>query len=214
MTEGHRRILELVVLRNGQQLECFLPPSATGNIPKSVKQHKKSTPNIHTIVWMNIVTVTNVIRNAITFQRFSIRFTTEEIAFVQNLLNKQPEVFGEINNNVQNILSDGQLTYHDVPELILVLAKLYYDHLVEKMIYDVDVIRMVQFTIDALLESGLLPIPGLEVMLIEKLVDASLALLDANVKNIQKSGTWIQWISKTCKYCAICLTSVLGKLIL
>ena len=82
------------------------------------------------------------------------------------------------------------------------------------MIYDVDVIRMIQFTIDALLESGLLPIPGLEVMLIEKLVDASLALLDANVKNIQKSGTWIQWISKTCKYCAICLTSVLGKLIL
>ena len=67
---------------------------------------------------MNIVTVTNVIRNAITFQRFSIRFTTEEIAFVQNLLNKQPEVFGEINNNVQNILSDGQLTYHDVPELV------------------------------------------------------------------------------------------------
>ena len=169
---------------------------------------------MHTIVCMNIVTVTKVIREAITFQRFSIRFTTEEIAFVQNLLNKQPEVFGEINNNVQNILSDGQLTYHDVPELILVLAKLYYDHLVEKMIYDVDVIRMVQFTIDALLESGLLPIPGLEVMLIEKLVDASLALLDANVKNIQKSGTWIQWISKTCKYCAICLTSVLGKLIL
>lgn len=136
---------------------------------------------------------------ASTSDKYCAHLTPTEVAFVNNLLKDHPEVFHQIQATVTDILADGKLNLHDLPKVVLMISQIYHAHLVKNVVHHVGVIHMVKFTLDALLESGVVPLPELEITLIQKVVDASLDLLQTNVHVVPgKCSGFTSWVRRVC----------------
>ena len=109
-----------------------------------------------------------------------------EIDFLNNLINHSPEILDNITVEIHNIVEDGKIDYHDIPQIILLLSNMYKNHIFGKVVEDVGVSNIVKFTIDTFLQSGILPLPNLELQIIQKLVDSSIDLLKMNTEVIKK----------------------------
>jgi len=136
---------------------------------------------------------------ASTSDTYCAHLTPTEVAFVKNLLQDHPEVFHQIQATVTDIVADGKLNLHDLPKVVLLISQIYHAHLVENVVHHVGVIHLVKFTVDALLESGAVPLPDLEIALIKKVVDASLDLLQTNVHVVPgKCSGFTSWVRRVC----------------
>jgi len=136
---------------------------------------------------------------ASTSDTYCAHLTPTEVAFVKNLLQDHPEVFHLIRASVTDIVADGKLNLHDLPKVVLLISQIYHAHLVKNVVHHVGVVHLVKFTVDALLESGAVPLPDLEITLIKKVVDASLDLLQTNVHVVPgKCSGFTGWMRRVC----------------
>ena len=103
---------------------------------------------------------------------------------MHSLLRDHPDVFRKIQGTVDEIMADGKVDIFDLPNLIRLCSQIYHEHLVGYAIQHVGVISLIQFTLDALLDSGILPIHGGAKDILKKVIDSSLELLNANVSSI------------------------------
>jgi len=88
----------------------------------------------------------------------SITLNLDEIKYVQGLLQTNPEVFNKIADTVNNIMSDGKIDLHDLPQLLLLITQIYNSNLIHSLLNNVDII---QYTLDSLLSYDLLPLPNI-----------------------------------------------------
>jgi len=115
----------------------------------------------------------------------SITLNLDEIKYVQGLLQTNPEVFNKIADTVNNIMSDGKIDLHDLPQLLLLITQIYNSNLIHSLLNNVDIINIIQYTIDSLLSSDLLPLPNIEVKTIKSIIDTSINLLRLNIIPIE-----------------------------
>ena len=115
----------------------------------------------------------------------SITLNLDEIKYVQGLLQTNPEVFDKITDTVNNIMSDGKIDLHDLPKLLLLITQIYNSNLIHSLLNNVDIINIIQYTIDSLLSSDLLPLPNIEVKTIKSIIDTSINLLRLNIIPIE-----------------------------
>ena len=109
-----------------------------------------------------------------------------EIKLLNHLISEFPESLNAITEEIKVIENKGSFSYHDIPQIILIIVKVYKTHILQNAVKSVGTLGLVQFTIDALLESGILPISGIELYVIEKLVDVSVSLLKTNPDVVHK----------------------------
>ena len=116
--------------------------------------------------------------------KYAIHITDQEKDFVQKLAKNNPEIFGEIQKTINDIMSDGKIDLHDVPKIVLLVSQIMKNHVIENAVKHIKIVSVVRFIIDSLLDSGFLPLPNIEIQIIKKIVDSSLDLLkmDTNVK--------------------------------
>jgi hypothetical protein len=122
--------------------------------------------------------------NALTKEKYTMNLSHQEIKFMHDLLNDHPDVFRKIQGTVDAIMADGKVDIFDLPNLIRLCSQIYHEHLVGYAIQHVGVISLIQFTLDALLDSGILPVNGIAKEILKKVIDSSLELLNANVSSI------------------------------
>jgi hypothetical protein len=119
-----------------------------------------------------------------------IELTKAEIEYLKIIINKQPDLFDNINNSINSIISDGKIDLHDIPEIILLISNIINSHIIENLIEDVGLINIVKFIIDSIIDSNLLPIPVIEKIIIKKIVDTSISLLKLNSNFIKKKTVY------------------------
>lgn len=123
---------------------------------------------------------------------YAHKLNVQEIRFMQILLRDHPEAFRDIQCIMEEIMADGRVDIFDLPNLIRLCSQIYHHRLVGYAIQQVGVISLVRFTLDALLDSGLLPVNGAARDVLKKVIDSSLDLLATNVSEIpvliKKSG--------------------------
>jgi len=100
-----------------------------------------------------------------------------EVKFLHSLLDKSPDTVNGIVAQIEQITSDGQIAFHEIPQLVLLIVDAFKSHAIQNSIHSVGVLGIVKFTIDGLLQSGLIPLPQMELDLIQKVIDTSLDLL-------------------------------------
>jgi hypothetical protein len=127
-----------------------------------------------------------------------------EVMFMQNLLRDRPEVFSKIQGTVDSIMADGKVDIFDVPQLIHLCSQIYHEHVVSYVVHEVGVISLIRFTVDALLDSGILPVHGVAKDVIKKVVDTSLELLRANVTVQSVKSCWDRFFRCGCTGCTGC----------
>lgn len=73
-----------------------------------------------------------------------------EKAYLKKLLYEHPEVFDKIIKSFDVILSDRNIDLHNISQIILLISNIYNFNLLEKMLEKVDMVNIVQFTIDSI----------------------------------------------------------------
>ena len=119
-------------------------------------------------------------------ENFSVTLTQEEIDYIHQLLMRYPETTKKINHLFDEMVIKRMFDLHDIPTIILVISEIYQSHIVDNEIKNINLFNLLQFTIDTILESQMIPLPELELKLIQKIVDSSMGLLKMNVnKEVQ-----------------------------
>ena len=152
--------------------------TATEVVTETTNAHSKT----HTVS-LNLLT-TVLIKNLGNIE-LPVNLSPVEIKFLQALINSNPEMFETIATSVGNIVKNEQISLHDIPHIIIALSNIYKSHFPTK-ITGVDLINVVQYTIDCILDSGLIPLPDIEQHIIKSVVDASINLLRMHIGAIEE----------------------------
>ena len=140
---------------------------------------------------MTATGIVNVLKNNLQNDKYSVHLSPHDIKYVDTLLESNPEMFNQIHSMVDEIISDGVLDIHDIPKIVLLISKIYKTNLIGEFIKKVKILSVIRFTVDSLLDSGLVPLPEIEIIIIKKIVDVSIDLLSTNVHRIEEE-------TKTC----------------
>jgi hypothetical protein len=143
-----------------------------------------------------------VIRGALTQDKYAVHLSVHEVAFMQTLLRDHPDVFRKMHETMDAIMADGKMDIFDVPQLVRLCSQMYHAHVVDYVMHEVGVISLIRFTLDALLDSGLLPVHGATKDVIKKVIDTSLDLLRTNVTNERVASFWYRFYG--CFRCTKC----------
>ena len=131
-------------------------------------------PNLLTIISM-----------AIDSQKLTLQLNPNEIQYIKNVLENDPELLHCIGSSINDIIVDGKLDIYDIPRVIRLISEFYKSHCIDRVIEDVGIINIVKFTVDSIIEFNFLPLPNIERELIKKIVDQSLDLLSLNIEFIK-----------------------------
>jgi hypothetical protein len=118
-----------------------------------------------------------------------ITLTPVEINLLTYILSRSPEYVDAIADEVNKIVRQGRIELHDIPDIILLIVDIYKTKFSEHDINIADIAGIVKFTVDALLHSGVLPLPEIEIEIIEKLLDSSIALLKTSPRVVSSMET-------------------------
>ena len=110
----------------------------------------------------------------------------DEITFLQNVIKDQPEILSSIIAKINAIFNDGNIHYHDIPKIVLLLSTVYKEHLLEKPVENVALLNIVKFSANTLLKKDVIPLPELDLVIIQKLIDSSIDLLKMEIEIVQK----------------------------
>jgi hypothetical protein len=125
--------------------------------------------------------IIHVLQEALFSDTYCIHLSEKEHAFMHDLLQDHPEVFGKIQATVEEIISDDKVDLHDIPKIVLLCSEIYHQHLILFLAQEVGVINLMRFTLDALIDSGIIPVPPILISIVKGIVDISMNLLAANV---------------------------------
>ena len=125
--------------------------------------------------------IIEVLKTELTSDRYVFHLTQKEVIFMNDLLNQHPEIFGKIQKTLDDIISDDKLDFHDIPKIVLLISQIYHEHLIGYIVQEVGIINILKLTLDALLESGIIPVPGFALSIVKGVVDVSLDLLNTVV---------------------------------
>jgi hypothetical protein len=118
--------------------------------------------------------------------KYGLILAPNEIKYVQALLNKMPEKFNAIHKTIDDILEDGQVNIHDIPKMVLLISQIYKQNVIPQLVKTIDMFKIVRFTLDALFDSGILPISSFETQVIQRVVDSSLDLLALELPKVEE----------------------------
>jgi hypothetical protein len=113
---------------------------------------------------------------------YPLIISIEEINYIRSIFLHYPETGYKINKILDDIVTDGKLDLQDIPNIVLLVTEIYKSHIIENEIQHVTILNLVQFTMNTLLNSGLLPLPNMEIEIIKKLADLSITLLKTDIK--------------------------------
>lgn len=116
-----------------------------------------------------------------------------EIAYVKTLAQEDPVVLNSISESLNKIVADGKVNIHDIPEIVLVISNIVKINF-RKIVNNISILSVAEYILHAILDSGLLPIPGVQKEILSKVVSVSFQLLDTDAKAIE-AGCKKCWFS-------------------
>jgi len=115
-------------------------------------------------------------------KKISISLNPNEIRYIKKMVDDHPEIFDKISIQINDLIQEKILGIHDLPQIIIIISNVYNSNIISEIRYKVDIINVVQYTIDSILDCDLIPLPEIEESIIKKIVDSSINLLRMNIK--------------------------------
>lgn len=130
---------------------------------------------------MLIQSLSTTLLNRIQINNLSINISDDEIKYLKNIINTDPTIISNIQNDINSIIEDNKIDYKDIPKIVLLISDIFSDHLIENKISPAGIINIIKFILDTLIDYNLLPIPNIEKIIAKQLIDSSLSLLSKNI---------------------------------
>jgi len=104
-----------------------------------------------------------------------------EIEYIKYLVN-DTAAFTNIENAIKEIMRDGKVDFHDIPQIIVAISNIVSLNYID--IYKkIDKIAVIKYIINQIIDSGLLPLPAIELPIIKRIIDSSIDLLEMNLNS-------------------------------
>ena len=111
------------------------------------------------------------------------KLTPKEIIFMTNLVkDASGSIIPQIQQTIEGILKDGSINLHEIPQLVLSITQIFQSNISVK---NVNLLNLVQYTLDVLLESNILPIPPHLQSVAKHTIDTSLTLLNTTLPTVK-----------------------------
>ena len=99
-----------------------------------------------------------------------------EIAFMKNLIkDASGSIIPQIQQTIEGVLKDGSIDLYEIPQLVLSITQIFQSNISVK---NINVLNLVQYTLDVLIESNILAIPEPLKTVAKNMSDTSLTLLN------------------------------------
>ena len=133
---------------------------------------------------LNKPNLANILLLALNTDTLTIKLTPTEIEYIHNIINNDPQLLYNIGDSINSIISDGKIDLHDIPKIILLMSQIYKSNCIK----NINIINIVKFTLDCILEFKYLPLPNVEIIIIKSIIDNSLDLLSLNIDLVKETN--------------------------
>lgn len=146
------------------------------------------TPSIEPVVPSTtpengFINVIDILQSVLSNNKTTLHdLSNKEIQFIQKMMIESPETFHSISEQINEIIKDKKIDISEIPKIIHIIAIIFITDFSFKK---VDVIACVRFTLDTIIDSGLLPLNAIETMALKSIIDTSLDLLKINLPRIE-----------------------------
>jgi hypothetical protein len=107
----------------------------------------------------------------------------QEISFIKQIMVETPETFHDVSLQLNNILNNKRIAISDIPEIIYIISTIY----ISKFNYkNINIIDCIQFTLDTLIDSGILHVDNNTEEVLKSIVHFSLKLLKTTIPIIEE----------------------------
>jgi len=114
-----------------------------------------------------------------------ISLSPNEIAYLKRTINERPSIFIKVLLNINKTTYDNTIYLQDIPQIILILSDMYRSNIIEEKIAGVDIINIIEYTINSILYSKLFYLQD-DLDIVKLLVDSSIELLRIKISIIEK----------------------------
>ena len=126
----------------------------------------------------------------------SYNLTPDQINWINDFIKASPASIEKIISDLKTISSTGEIELTNIPQIVKICADIYYSGAINYNLVNPDnIIVLIKFTIDVILNSQLIIVSNVEKEIIQTLVDTSLTLLSMNITNIDTEIHKIKSIS-------------------
>jgi len=119
-------------------------------------------------------------------EKISISLNPNEIRYIKKMVDDHPEIFDKISIQINNLIQEKTFGVHDLPQIIIIISNVYNSNIINNFADKVDIINIVQYTIDSILDCDLIALPEIEVYIVKKIINSSINLLKMNIKKEQE----------------------------
>ena len=113
-------------------------------------------------------------------------FSTSQVNWIHTFIETSPQSMQLLGDSIKNIVKDGKIDLHDIPIILRMITEITHDQSLQKEMFNkTHLLLFARFTLDSLLESKFLLLPGIEKEIIEKMINGSLDLLQYNIVDIR-----------------------------
>jgi hypothetical protein len=118
--------------------------------------------------------------------KFSVNLTPQEIAVITALVNDASgAILPQIKTTIEGLLKeDSKLSLHDIPQLVLLIAQLFQSNFFG--VKNINLLNVIKYTLDSLLDSNILPIPGGLESVAKTIMDTSIELLNTTIPVVEE----------------------------
>ena len=110
----------------------------------------------------------------------SYKLSNGEKKLINSMIKNSPEKFSDIEKTIQQIMADGRIDLHDIPNIVHLVSQLFTIHF---NIQNIDVTNIITFIVDVIID--MLPIPDISREIAITIANTSIILLKTNVNRFQ-----------------------------
>ena len=134
---------------------------------------------------MSLNNLSNVLLQNLNNHILQVYLNQNEVEYLKKLINDRPTVFLKMSININKIVYDNTVYLQDIPQIILIISDLYRINTIVEIIEGIDLINIIQYTINSILYSKLLYFQD-DLDIFKMLIDASIELLRIKISIIEK----------------------------
>ena len=111
----------------------------------------------------------------------------EELTFIKTVLQFYPHKIHQMHEEIKLLVINGTIQSHDIPQMVIILSNIYNDILLENPTdHPISIVHIIKFTLNSILDAELIPLPNIEMSVINQIINTALTLLNMNLSPIKQ----------------------------
>ena len=111
----------------------------------------------------------------------------EERTFIKTVLQFYPHKIQQMHEEIKLLVINGTIQSHDIPQIVIILSNIYRDILLENPAnHPISITNISKFTINSILDAELIPLPNVEMSIINQIINTALTLLNMESSSIKQ----------------------------